>query len=190
MWPRSSADFELYPEISVDLRRDDDFVDLVREGIDVAVRIGKLADSNFRHVSIAPVPRVTCGSPRYFGRKGKPLRPADLAGHDCIVVGSGAGGAEAWRFARSGPVRLPSPVQVSTSDAAAATALGGGGIVHLPVYMVAADLAAGRLETVLESFEREPTKGYAIHLLWQELPPARTQALISFLREALTSSLR
>jgi DNA-binding transcriptional LysR family regulator len=180
---------ELYPEISVDLRLEDEFVDLIREGIDVAVRIGRLPDSNLRHVSLAPVRRVTCGSPGYFARKGKPRRPAELVEHDCVIVGAGAGGEGAWRFAGHAPMRLPSHVQMNTPDVAAAAALGGAGIVHLPTYMVASDIAAGRLEPVLEAFQREPAKGYGIHLLWQERPPARTQALVSFFREVLSSGL-
>lgn len=176
-----------YPEVTLDLRLEDDFVDLVGEGVDVAVRVGRLADSGLRHLALVPVRRRACASPAYLDRRPTPLRPQDLMEHDCVVVGGGVGTAGAWRFARTGPLRPPRTVRVNTPEVALAAALGGAGVAHLPSWLVDEDLRAGRLTPLLAAHEAPAERGDGVHLLWPEHPPAKTIAFVDFLKTRLAA---
>jgi len=88
------------PEVSIDLQLDDRRVDLVAGGIDVAVRIADLADSSLIARRLCPVRRLVVGSPTYFARRGKPLRPRDLRDHSCLGYTWLASG-ETWHFSKA-----------------------------------------------------------------------------------------
>lgn len=179
---------QICPDVTVDLRLEDGFTDLVESGIDIAIRIGRLADSRLRHVTLAPIRRVACASPLYLTRMGTPKRPQDLHAHHCLFVGWGTGTHSAWRFARTGRLQLPRQIIVNTPDAAVAAAVGGGGIAHLPTWMVADDIRAGHLVRLLQPFELEPSRVNGVHLIWPEQPAAKTTAFVSFLTKRFTSS--
>src|SRR6185437_12505163 len=95
--PALPAFLAAHPDVSIDLRLDDRRVDLVAEGIDVAVRIADLADSSLLARRLCPVRRWVVGSPRYFERHGTPLRPRDLRDHACLGYAWLASG-ETWHF--------------------------------------------------------------------------------------------
>jgi DNA-binding transcriptional LysR family regulator len=173
----------LYPNVSIDLRLEDDYVDLVESGFDIAIRIGRLADSRLRQVTLAPIRRVACASPSYLKSMGTPKRPQELLTHHCLFVGWGAGTQDAWRFARTGRLQLPRHVVVNTPDAAAAAAVGGAGIAHLPTWMVVDDIRAGRLVRLLQPFELGASRVNGVHVLWPERPAAKTKAFVSFLTQ-------
>lgn len=84
-----------YPRVRIDLHLTDDRVNLVREGFDLAVRMGELADSELTARRLGGFRKVVCASPAYLARRGTPQRPADLQRHDCLVLGRGFAG---WRF--------------------------------------------------------------------------------------------
>lgn len=177
-----------FPEVTIDLQLDDGFVDLIESNIDIAIRIGRLADSRLRHVTLAPMHRIACASPAYLARAGTPKRPQELHAHDCLFVGGGTGTRDAWRFARAGKLQLPRQIVVNTPDAAVAVALGGGGIAHLPTWIVAEDIRAGRLTRVLRTFEHGPSRLNGVHLIWPDRPAAKTKAFVSFLTERFARS--
>ncbi|HEY5755649.1 MAG TPA: LysR family transcriptional regulator [Steroidobacter sp.] len=179
---------QICPDVTIDLQLEDGFIDLVEGGIDIAIRIGRLADSRLRHVTLAPMYRVACASPLYLTKTGTPKRPQDLLAHQCVFVGRGAGTQDAWRFARTGRLQLPRQIIVNTPDAAVATAVGGGGIAHLPTWMVADDIRAGRLVRLLQPFELGPSRVTGVHLIWPERPAAKTTAFVSFLTKRFKSS--
>lgn len=136
-----------YPDIEVELRMGDEYVDLVAEGIDVAIRGGALKDSALRARRVGSSERVYVASPAYLARHGAPLQPSDLARHECIVY-TLLGGGGAWPF-RDGEVAVRGRLRVNSLLAVRRAALDGMGIGYLPMWMVAGQLRGGELVTVL-----------------------------------------
>jgi len=132
----------------------DRVVDLVDEGIDVAVRIGELPDSALPAVRVGSVRRVLCAAPAYLARRGRPATPADLAGHDTIDFVNLTPGGE-WAFSRDGrrqALRPRARLRANNADMAIAAAVAGGGITRVLSYMIAPEVRAGALEVVLGDF--------------------------------------
>ena len=127
-------------------------VHLVEEGVDVAVRIGELADSSLIAVKLGVVSRVVVASPAYLRERGVPKSPAGLAKYD-IVAFEGLGVTDEWRFERGGkPVRLEPRLTVNSLDASIAAAEAGIGITRALSYQVQASVIAGRLTPILQQF--------------------------------------
>lgn len=141
------AFLERYPDIELELRMDDGYVDLVAGGIDVAIRGGELKDSALRARRLGNSARLCVASPGYVARHGAPATAADLARHQCIVYtlleGSGA-----WRL-RDGEVHVRGRLRVNSLEAVRRAALGGLGIGYLPRWMVDEHLRSGALVDVL-----------------------------------------
>lgn len=139
-----------HPELSVELILNDRLVDLVADEFDVAVRIGKLADSSLIARRLAPYAMAICAAPSYLARAGTPQSPPDLERHQCLGFTHWKRGS-GWRL---GPDDNPTPALsrfVSNhGPALRAAALQGFGLVLQPRVLVADDLAAGRLVPVLE----------------------------------------
>lgn len=161
-----------YPDISVDLTLDDQYVNLVEEGIDVAVRIGHPTDSSLVARKLATVRQVICGSPDYLKRHGIPAVPEELAQHqwivysllstpDRLVFNSG----ESRQTVRVGG-RLRSNGGPAIRDAL----LAGLGLTLIPEFYVAADLKADRLREVLQGFEVKRSALYAVYAHREHLP--------------------
>lgn len=148
-----------YPEISVDLRLDDQVVDLVREGIDVAVRIAALADSSLIVRKLCPVRRFVVGAPRYFKAHGTPRRPRDLATHACLTY-SYLATETRWRFThKSGQeesVDVAGPLAANNADALAAALEAGAGIALQPDFVAWRALKSRKLVRVLTDWEPPP----------------------------------
>jgi len=132
-------------------------VRIVEEGIDVAVRIGALADSALRVVAIGSVQQTIVASPAYLARHGAPADPAALAAHRCIV-GSGVRVGSAWPFGTKGDmvVDIVPRLTVNTIDATIAAAEAGLGMANVLSYQSAEAIAAGRLVRVLEAHAPAP----------------------------------
>src|SRR6185312_8612201 len=143
-----------HPQIAVDLTLLDRPVSLVEEGIDVAIRVGRLDDSGMIAIMLGSVRMVVCAAPAYLERRGEPRRPEELRDHGCLVFAAGSG-ADAWRFqgllGRKAAVRVPARLRANTLDAVVAAALGGAGLVCAPSWQVSEDVASGRLKIVLEA---------------------------------------
>ncbi|MBF0307326.1 MAG: LysR family transcriptional regulator [Alphaproteobacteria bacterium] len=153
-----------FPDVTVDLTLNDRMVDLVDEGFDLAVRIARLTDSSLVARRLAPSRRVWCASPEYFARHGTPARPADLAGHDCLIYTYTTSGDE-WRWrgpAGEGSVRLKGSLRANNGQVLHAALLAGRGIAPMPTFMVGPDLRAGRLQAVLTEYEEEGASVYAV----------------------------
>lgn len=182
------ADFmKLYPGIKVELRLSDAFVDIVGEGIDVALRIAELPDSSLRARRIGPVVMHIVGSPEYFDKAGRPRHPADLAHHACFVYTNTAN-PDVWRFRKAGgeeaAVRVDGPIRTDSGDAMIPALCAGLGIARLPDFLISGELAKGKLEAVLEDWS---VSAAGLHLLTPPgtLRPARVEALIEFLSDRL-----
>jgi DNA-binding transcriptional LysR family regulator len=152
-----------YREVTVELTLSDRNVHLIEEGVDVAVRIGELADSSLIAVKLGVVSRVVVASPAYLKKRGVPKSPAELAAHD-IVAFEGLGVADEWRFQDNGrPVRLQPRLTVNSIDASIAAAEAGIGITRPLSYQVQASVIAGRLTPILQHFAPPPLPVNAIY---------------------------
>jgi DNA-binding transcriptional LysR family regulator len=144
-------------------------VHLVEEGIDVAVRIGALADSALVAVKIGEVGPVLVASPAYLAARGMPDSPAELAGHDLVAFDSIATTND-WHFGTPGrptersSVRVEPRLTVNSADAAIAAAEAGLGIAQVGSYQVCSAIEAGRLSLVLPGFKPPPMPVSLIHL--------------------------
>ncbi|MBK5002314.1 LysR family transcriptional regulator [Pseudomonas sp. S31] len=173
---------QAYPEVDVSAFFLDRVVNLVEEGMDVAVRIGPLPDSGLKARQVGQVRRLLCASPDYLARQGTPRHPSELAQH-ALIAANGVGAGQEWKFREAQAplsIRVKPRLNVTSNDAAIAAANAGLGIVHLLSYQVADDLIAGRLRTVLEDFEETP---WPIHVLHRESKygSAKVRAFIDLL---------
>ncbi len=181
--PRMPRFLELNPDVQVELVMSDSFIDLIGEGIDLAVRVGEIADPTLITRRIGTTRRVTVASQHYLERRGEPLHPADLTAHDCIVYTRLATGNE-WHFAGDDG-EIVVPVQgrylVDNSEGVREGVLGGLGIGVIPIWLFNEDeIARGRVRIVLDDFE--PTR-LPIHAVFpsRRLVPAKVRAMIEFL---------
>ncbi|WDR05097.1 LysR substrate-binding domain-containing protein [Devosia rhodophyticola] len=143
-----------YPKVSLDLRLEDRYVDLVDEGIDVALRISTLADSSLIARKIADMRVVTAGAPALLERIGTPMHPEDLRAMPC-VIDTNLQGQSNWRFIEDGKtvsVPVTGPVRVNSPLAARQAAVEGLGFVLMPSYLADPAIADGSLVAVLETF--------------------------------------
>jgi DNA-binding transcriptional LysR family regulator len=175
---------ERYPKLSVDLLLFDRIVNLVEEGIDVAVRPGSLEDSTLFARKLGAFRRVVCAAPSYLERRGEPTRPQDLEDHDCVVF-TLLDSAQEWCFrTEAGDINIPVSGRLRTNnhDATVTAALGGAGLVLGPSWMVRDHILAGRLIPVLQGFEPPAIEVHALfpHL---RLMPAKVRAFTDFLVE-------
>jgi DNA-binding transcriptional LysR family regulator len=153
--PAMSVYLKRYPEVSGELRLEDRMVNLVEDGIDLAVRIGHLADSTLVARHVGEMRRIVVASPTYLKARGEPKTPEAIASHDTIQFGTAVGVAD-WRFFEAGKeVRITYTPRFSSnsSDAAIQYAAEGGGLTRVMAYQAAEALKAGKLRIVLEKFE-------------------------------------
>ena len=182
--PVMSAYLKRYGEVSGELRLEDRMVSLVEDGIDLAVRIGELADSSLVARHVGEMRRIVVASPAYLKARGEPKRPADIASHDTIQFGSTAGLSD-WRFRdNGGEVRVSCTPRLLTnsSDAAIDHAEAGGGLTRVLAYQAAASLKAGRLKIVLQKFELPASP---IHIVYptSRLLSAKVRTFIDLVTE-------
>ena len=153
--PVISAYLKRYPEVSCELRLEDRMVSLVEDGIDLAVRIGQLADSGVVARHVGQMRRIVVASPSYLKARGEPRTLAEIASHQTIQFGATAGLAD-WRFVEDGrEVRAAIAPRFTTNsaDAAIQYAEAGGGLTRVLAYQAADAIKAGRVRIVLAKFE-------------------------------------
>lgn len=174
---------DAYPSMRARTLLVDRPVNIVEEGIDVAVRIGHLADSGFTAIKVGSVRRVVCGSPAYFERHGMPATPADLRQHR-IAASTGAWASAEWRFARDQRVTVDPVLQCNTNDAVIAAAKAGWGLTRVLDYQIGAALREGTLQIVLGEHEEPPLP---IHVLYPQgrHAPAKVRAFVDLAVERL-----
>lgn len=154
-----------FPEADAQCLFLDRVVNVVEEGIDVAVRIGELPDSSLQATRVGRVRRVLVAAPSYLKAQGVPQRPEDLARHT-IASASGVTPMSEWRFNDGGKAllqRLQPRLRTTTNDSAIAAAVAGLGITRLLSYQVAAHVRSGALQVLLEDFETAPLPVHVVH---------------------------
>jgi DNA-binding transcriptional LysR family regulator len=178
-----------YPDITARLVLADHVVNLVEEHIDVAVRIGDLANSSIVATRLGAVTWVTCASPDYLETRGTPDTPEAIEEHDCVMF-EGLYANNLWTFGR-GQQALAIPIRprfsVNTADAALAASIASAGITRLLSYQVASAVNAGALRLILRPFEPEPLP---VHLVYgsQSLLPLKLRAFLDFAAPRLRTS--
>jgi len=182
--PVMSAYLKRYSEVSADLRLSDGLVNLVEEGVDLAVRIGHLPDSTLVARHVGEMRRIVVASPDYLARRGEPPTPQAIAAHDTIRFGATSGMAD-WRFHDYGrELRIPIAPRLVTnsSDAAVRYAEQGGGLTRVLAYQAADAIRDGRLTIVLAGFE---FPALPIHIVYptSRLLSAKVRAFIDLVTE-------
>jgi len=173
----------LHPAVRIDLRLSDHMPDLTVDQVDIAIVVaGRLTDSGLTTRKLANLRVTVCGAPAYLRRKGIPFRPPDLVLHDCVSHTVRQSGDDLRFQTDEGAVLMTSLSRLVTDDARflREAALDGLGIVMLPEFLVAEDLATGRLHRVLDDFQ---TIDLAVHALHPHgrLPPASVRAFLDHL---------
>lgn len=170
LMPRVPEFLARHPDLEMDVVLDDRNIDLVQEGIDVALRMGQLADSNLTARRIASARQRVLGTPAYFAKAGKPCEPDDLISHEAVIYAQRGGGA-AWTFRRDGverAVTLNGRLRVSAAEGVRAAVLAGAGIAIASEWMFAPEIASNAVETVLIDWELPAMD------LWAVFPTGRT----------------
>ena len=179
-----------FPEVDVQLSLQDRAVNLLEEHIDVALRIGVLADSGLIAVRIGEIFRVVCASPRYLKSRGIPKSPDDLSSHDCITYAP-LQSPSAWRFKRDQteyvvPVR--SRLIVSNLESACDAARAGIGVTMAFSYHVAESIKSGELTPLLQHFQPPPLP---VSLVYSpnRFMPVKLRAFLDFAQPRLKARL-
>lgn len=172
-------------DVSVTLNLNDRVVDLIGEGIDVAIRIATLSDSNLIGVKLADNKRVVVASPAYIKRHGAPASLDELAKHNCLAISS-EGSQRGWTFRQNGKnVTLKVSGNMVCNDGAVLHewALEGKGLAWRSMWEVGSAIEAGELVTVLDEFAAPGNDIYAVFAQRRHLP-LRIRAFVDFLRHA------
>jgi DNA-binding transcriptional LysR family regulator len=182
---------EEHPTVDLEIRLDDSPTDLVRDGFDLSIRIAPALSSSTIARRIAPVPMVTCAAPAYLQRRDRPLIPADLANHECLIY-TDADPPDEWTFERDGNrevQRVSGSVKANSGELLRALALAGQGIIFQPAFIVGAEIASGKLLPILEDFAPQPRSAYAIYPS-NRFIPAKVRALTDIIAIELTDGGR
>jgi DNA-binding transcriptional LysR family regulator len=175
----------LYPAVSFDLGLADRYVDLIEEGWDLAIRIGRLKDSSLVARRLALCRTVICAAPSYLREHGTPQSLDDLSRHNCLgYTLPSAIGANRWTFGLDGEIVVPMQgnLRANNGDALRAAALAGQGLIYQPTFIVGDSLRDGSLVPVLGSYQTYEPGIHAI-LPSGRQAPAKVRAFIEFLAQ-------
>ena len=171
-----------YPDVSIDLSLHDNYIDLLEERIDLAIRLGQLSDSSLIAKKLYAVEMVLCASPDYLAANGSPHTPRDLVKSNCLIYTYAT--PRMWTFTdpngKAEVIRVSGRLSANSGDPLLALALKGAGILLGPDYLVADDLKAGRLVRLLPGYKTQETPVYAVYPHSHFLP-AKTRTFIDFL---------
>lgn len=183
--PVMAAYLKRYPEVSAELRLEDRVVNLIEDGIDLAVRIGFLGDSTLVARHVGEMRRIVVAAPSYLKAHGEPKTPAEVAGHQTIQFGSTSVTGE-WRFAEAGRefrLNIMPRFSSNTADAAVQYAEQGGGLTRVLAYQAADAIRRGSLKVVLQKFEQPQLP---IHIVYptSRLLSAKVRSFIDLVTES------
>ena len=174
-----------YPALSINLELTNDYVDLVGEGYDAAVRIGILSDSSLVARKVGSTKLIVCATPTYFGANGVPTSPDELSEHDCIILTTLGSGIPYWRFQGANgavSVKVMSRMQTNSDAAIHKAVLAGHGIAYVPEFMVGVDIAAGRLQVILQDYCQQQRGIYVLYPNHKNLP-LKVRAFVDFVSD-------
>lgn len=184
--PRLSHFFARYPDISIEMRVTERTVNLIEEGIDLAIHNGPLTDSSLLARAIATTSVTTVATPAYLAARGEPSSPTDLEHHACVVFAP-RGEPRPWEFkGKFGAIVHHPKGRFLTADAEQirAAVLADLGLAHAPGWMFAQEIASGTVRPVLLEYEPEPLPISAVHPAARRLP-TKVRIFTEFIIEAL-----
>tara|TARA_R110002110_G_scaffold415612_7_gene652336 strand:+ start:142707 stop:143615 length:909 start_codon:yes stop_codon:yes gene_type:complete len=188
--PVVTAFLAAHPKVTASVRLHDRVVDLLDEGIDVAVRIAELPDSSLVARRVGEVRRLLVASPDYLAKHGTPEAPAELRGH-AVIAFTGLMPGHEWRYVADGrakTVAITPRLEINDALAALAAAEAGEGITPALSYMTADAVAAGRLMPVLEDWAPAAVPVHLVHQQGRLVPP-KIRAFMDFAAPRLTAAL-
>lgn len=179
-----------HPHVEFDLVLGDRYIDLIQQNIDMALRIGTLADSTLVAKKLFDIRTVVCASPAYLHKHGEPASPSDLTQHNCLLY-TNAKTPEEWSYkdklGKAQSVKVRSSLQASSGDFLCNAAAHAEGLTLLPTFIVAETVRSGKLRTVLRDYHWPGATAYAVY------PPTRylshrVRAFIDFLAEKFATT--
>jgi len=184
LMPVLSEFTQRYPDVKIDLHLTDRFVDIVEEGIDIAIRIGNLEDSSLIARKIAPIRLITCASPQYLEQAAPLTHPQDLKLHRCIIDSNYSIGGH-WSFQKKEQkilVDVNASIKVNSVRAVRELLLSGSGLAICPLFAVSDDIRHNRLIHVLNSYETVQLGLYAVYSHRRHLS-AKVRVFVDYLIE-------
>jgi DNA-binding transcriptional LysR family regulator len=183
--PHAPAFRALHPDLKLSFNLTDSVVDLVREGYDMAIRIGDVIDPNYVAMRLFPNRRVICATPAYFARHGKPKTVEDLAHHNCLAFNLQGGQQRGWTFFRDGKlvaVKVSGDLDCNDGELLFNWVKQGLGVGWRSMWEIQAELKRGELVTVLDEYAMP---NYDIQAVYpqQRYLPAKVRLFIEHLRE-------
>lgn len=153
---------KLYPKIELDLMLTDEVVNIVKEGIDLAIRGAPLADSALQARKLAVLETCLCGSPEYFERYGRPTKPSDLRDHTWVVYKLTSNKLILEKAGRSHTIEVKGAIATNNASARTAFVEGGQGLGRIPTYDAWPKIKAGRLQSVLDDYQLKAIDVYGV----------------------------
>lgn len=175
-----------HPNLTIDVVLDDRNIDMLEEGIDVALRMGALGDSGMTAKKIAQCPRVVVGTPAYFAKAGEPEIPADLSAHEAIIYGR-AGGGHTWAFQKDGnevSVTVSGRLKVNAAEGMRAAVLADMGIAIASEWMFGPELNDGSARRVLTDWALPPMDLWALYPTGR-MASAKARAFVAFVEKIM-----
>jgi DNA-binding transcriptional LysR family regulator len=163
--PALAEFLKLHDDLTVDIVLQGSQVDLIDEGVDIAIYLGELEDTSLVARKLASSDLVVCGSPAYFEKYGVPKDPEDLINHSCLINWAREP-RDRWKFKGilgEREVRVTGRIQANVADPIRMAADGGLGMVMLPKYIVGRDIEKGKLRVVLEEYSIAPLEIHAVY---------------------------
>jgi LysR family transcriptional regulator, regulator for bpeEF and oprC len=179
--PQVKPVLKKYPQMQIDLQIGDRYVDLVEEGIDLAIRIGTLKDSALKARRVGSAERVCVASEEYLAERGEPAVPQDLPHHNCIIYTLAAAG-NVWSF-RNMEVAVQGRFRVNTPDGIRGAVLDGMGIAYSPAWLFEDAIRDGRVKSLLAEHRGPLVPIHIVHAA-NRLLPIRARAFMDFIAAA------
>jgi DNA-binding transcriptional LysR family regulator len=174
-----------HPGLTLDVVLDDRVIDLVEEGVDLALRMGSLDDSSLTARKISSAPRLVLGTPAYFARSGVPATPAELTRHSAVIYAQG--GRDTWSFRRGTTevsVSVSGPLRVSAAEGVRAAVLADMGLAVASAWMFSPELASGAVRAVLTDWLLPQIDLWAVYPAGRK-PTAKARAFAAFVESEL-----
>lgn len=184
--PRLPKFLVAHPGLTMDVILDDRPIDLVEEGVDVALRMGALADSSLTVRKLASAPRLVMGTAAYFAHAGVPATPADLTAHAAVIYVQETGG-DSWQFRQDTSelsVRMSGRLRVTAAEGVRAGVLSGMGLAIASAWMFSPELASGEVRAVLTDWSLPSVDLWAAFPTGR-MPTAKARAFAAFVEAEL-----
>jgi len=180
---------DLYPQLDIDVVLDDRNVNLVEEGIDIALRMGSLTDSALTARKIGESPRGVLATPTYFERFGEPASPRELLDHQAVIYAQNGGGGDQWLFSKDGAeqaITLNGRIRMSAAEGVRTAVLAHQGLALSSHWMFAPELASGEVRQVMGDWQLPGVDLWAVFPTGR-MASAKARAFVSYVEGLLAN---